>query len=603
MEHTTTTSESARALSLRGSESGDKWLEPLCGFLPFGGRPVVLRSPGCRTWPRVLRIGHCEIAFDGYFTVGGKLYLGRSRDECALIGAALVQDTRAFLSRVDNGFFNAVIHDHQLRETRFVSDAFGALPLYLARDGRALFFASTYAGLKNILGVDLVPDPVGVAELYWLGHPLGDRTSYRNVRHIPAGSILTVRWRDGTERLERYPRDEACPALPATAEELADHVVALVTAAARRLHRADARYGARLSAGTDSRLVCGLWPDNKVHAYTHGYPASAEMALAARLAQALAMPHTSVPVEGDFFTSLHAPVFDAHGITDFFHPASVPAMHRDGVELVLDGFGGDVVLGGPALKPAAASWRLMPAKARSQYNDEEIADFLLNCVRVPDDSFKPLTREACTALNENWEGVRADMVVQVRQARPRGQSFQQLCAEVLFRNRARRLVSLQGTACRPWVETIYPFLDRELVSLLGRIPEKWVANKRLYVDIYRRHLPALRTTPGALSLLPYSVPSPLHSAGRIARRGMERIGLELSRLTGGRVNPWASDGIQWRRWLVFNERFREGARRFMRPSAVFDDAVYIKTMSRPGRAAQVSGPRFMLTASFCGYYR
>lgn len=582
-------------------------VEPVCGTVPFGGQPLLFRSPRCRTWPQILRSGHCEIAIDGYFVFDGKLYLGRTPDEQAEIGSIIARDLPGFLARLDNGFFNVVVNDFRRAETRFVSATFGGLPLYLARSRDRLLFASTYAGLKHLVGAELVLDPVGLAELYWFGYQLGDRTSYRNVEHMPASSVLTVRWGDGAATRERYASELPRPTIPATRRAMAEYLVAAMTSAARRLHRADAAFGAKISAGMDSRLICGAWPDNKVRAYTHGYPHSAEVRLARKLAAALGMPHTVVPVEGDFFSVLHAPIFALHGITEFFHQALLPAMRTDRVELVLDGLAGDVLLGGLTLKrttsPARQALGLAPARVAMPRSDEEVADYILSRIRVSDEHYRPLRADAVENLAQCREEVRTDMIEEVRKARGRAESFQQLYAEVMFCNRTRRHITLQGTVCRPQVETLYPFLDRQFLCLLGRIPEEWVANKRLYVEMYSHLLPAIRPVPGIFSLLPFTVPAPMHFTGRVVRYALERAGLKVSYASRGRLNPWSADGIQWGRWLAFNAAFRDGARAFMRASAVFDERAFDAAVRAMPQGPKMSGTRFMLTASYCGHFR
>jgi asparagine synthetase B (glutamine-hydrolysing) len=609
-------STAIRPIRFRGAEPpSPRAASSLCGSVRYGWKPALVRLAQCQTWPTVIRHDRCEIAIDGYFVLDGRLRLGRLHEEQERVARAIAEDLPAFLARIDNGFFNIVVHDHARGETRFASDPFGALPLYIARRSRGLFFASTYPTLQELLGRRLEPDPVGIAELYWWGYQLGDRTSYLGVEHIPAGTILTVRWADGAETRSGYASDsaeQARPDLPATSAEMAEDLVAAMIAAQKRLHRADARYGVKLSAGMDSRLVCGTWPDAKLRAYTHGFPGSAEMRLASALARALVIPHTEVPVTGDFFTTLHAPVFESWGIAEYFHRASLPAMRRDAVELVLDGLGGDLILGGLSLKrrtsPLRQALGLAPKEALPPETDEGIADAILSRIRVPDADYRPLTAEAAARLAGSWQGIRADMIEEVRKARARTDSFHALYTEVLFRNRTRRLISLQGSSCRPQVETLYPFLDRDLFRLLGRIPEPWVANKRLYLEIYTRLLPQIRAVPGVFSLLPYTVPPSAHYAGRVVRYALERAGLQISFATGGRLHLWAADGIQWRRWLAFNKEFRQGVLSFLRASAAFDEKVFDAAFGDPAarvaaRGARVSGTRFLQTATYCGYFR
>lgn len=582
----------------------------LSGSVPFGGSPTLDKLEGAPTWPGVLRAGPCTIALDGWFVLDGRLRLGRTAEERRTIAAAIVDDLEGFLARVENGLFNIVVHDRARAETRFASDRFGALPLYLLRNPGELVFASTYAGLKALSRRPLLPDPVGIAELYWFGYPLGDRTSWLGVRQMPAATVVRVRWADGVERHSRVSDELPEPRLPASPSALAAEIVGAMSTAAQRLHRPDARYGAKVSAGMDSRLILATWPDSHVRTYTHGFAGSAEMRLAGQLASALGMPHTRVPIEGDFFTRLQLPLFEDYGLAEFFHRASLERQRADGVQLVLDGLAGDVVLGGLALKRGTSLVRqalgIAPPQRRVDESDEEVAQQILPRIRVPDAQYRPITAEAVRQLESCWAAIRADIMEEVRQVRRQAQGgtpdAHTLHAHVLFRNRTRRYISLQGTSCRPDVETLYPFLDRDVLCWLGRIPAEWAANKRLYVEIYRHFLPAVRNTPGLFSLLPYSLPRPVHYAGRMVRYGLERAGMRLSLASGGRLNWWAADSIQWRRWIAFGGELRAALREFMRPASVFDVAAFDRSYARSGAPA-ISGTRLMLTATYCGYFR
>lgn len=578
----------------------------LGGILEYGGEPRIFRSDRCALWPAPVEVGARQIFVDGYFVFDDRLSLGRSCDESMLAGLAIAESPRAFLRRVQNGFFNIVVNDRERRETRIFNDAFGALPLYLLKERDRLIFASTYAGLWELAGHACEPDPVGLAELYHFGYPLGDRTTYRGVSVLPAGSILTIGWRDGGQTIEAFEAEERSTDLPQTIGEMAQHVAEAMQAANKRLYRPEVSMAAKISAGMDSRLICATWPGEQMATYTFGFPGSAEVRIAGRLADALGMRNTFLPIEGDFFTRLHVPFFGLHGITEFFHQAALPAMKRDGVELALDGLAGDVLFGGLTLKRSQYKVRqalgLKPRFKQAPTSDEDIADDILRQIRVPDRDYRPLSADAALALENAWEAIRADMGHEVRKARARGETYDQIYTEVLFRNRTRRYISLQGTMCRPDVETLYPFLDRDLQRLRGRIPPDWVANKQLYLKLYSQQLPRIRSVPSLFSLLPFAVPVPLHHAGRIVRYGLEQAGLELDYRTGGRFGLWPANGVQWGRWLAFNDSFREGARRFMHQSPAFDAQEFARATADIARGPKMSATRFMLTASYCGHY-
>ena len=157
--------------------------------------------------------------------------------------------------------------------------------------------------------------------------------------------------------------------------------------------------------------------------------------------------------------------------------------------------------------------------------------------------------------------------------------------------------------CRPYVESLYPFLDCDVLAMRGALRPEWLANKRLYVEIYTRHMPAIRSVPGVFSLLPFTIPSNLHFPGRAVRYGIEQVGLKISYGTRDRVQPWASDAMQWARWLAFNGAFREGARSFMRGSRVYDDVAFQRDTRDIAAGPRFSATRFLATAAYCGHYK
>jgi asparagine synthetase B (glutamine-hydrolysing) len=578
----------------------------LSGVVQFGGEPRIKMFAGPATWREPIRIGSLEIAIDGHFVVGDRLYLGITPEERQYVAEQLLANPRQFLERVQNGLFNIVINDYEHRETRFYNDHYGALPLYVAQRPDRLVFASTYMGLKE-QGLDAAVDPVGAAELYWVGYQFGTRTALSNVRMLPPSSEWTVNWSNGQtvkrERPQQAPRHLNLRSLSDTAE----HVVAVMRQVGKRLHRSDTGVGLKVSAGMDSRLIGGTWPDSNVHTYTYGYPDVAEVRYSRQLAQALGMRHTFIPLEGDFFTQLQAPIFPLHGITEFFHQVALPAMQRDGVNVALDGMAGGGLVGGQSLKHGQSKWRqslgFAGAKRGAPSSDEEMAEYIFDHVRVSDAHYRPILPDAHRALKAVWSDILHDVALEVREAKTRYSAFDHIYAEVGYRNRTRRYMSLQGTVCRPYVESLYPFMDRDMLDLRNAVPPEWLANKRLYVEIYTHHLPSVRSVPGIFSLMPFTVPQALHFPGRAVRYGVEQVGLEISYRTRNRVHPWASNSVQWARWLAFNDEFRQGARRFMRDSSVFDDRAFVRDTRNVAAGPKFSATRFLITASYCGHLR
>jgi asparagine synthetase B (glutamine-hydrolysing) len=581
----------------------------LSGCIEFGRAPRLrLSSVPAATWPTLVRSGSLEIAIDGHFVVADKLFLGRTPQEGERVAEWVRADLPGFLQRIQNGYFNMIVNDHERGETHFCNDWFGGLPLYIAQQPDRLVFASTYAGLRDQGLTDQKLDPIGTAELYWVGYQLGNRTALRNVRVLPAGNLWTVRWRDGQLQVRELPQRSSPQPTLRTIDEAAEYTLATMRQANKRLYRTDVGVGIKVSAGMDSRLICGTWPDSNAHTYTYGHRQASEVRMARQLALALGMTHTFVPIEGDFFTELHASVFPLHGVTEFFHHAALPAMQRDGVTVALDGIAGGGVVGGQWSKHGQSKWRQAlglpePEQPETTLSDEEITQYVFDTIRLSDANYRPVKPDAHRELEALWPDILQDIVQEVRRSRVAFKSFDDIVTDVTFRNRTRRYISLQGLFYRPYVESLYPFLDCDMMALRGALRPEWLANKRLYVHIYTRHMPAIRSVPGIFSLLPFTIPSSLHFPGRVVRYGIEQVGLKISYGTRDRVHPWASNAVQWARWLAFNGAFREGARSFMRGSKVYDDAAFLRDTRDVATGPKFSATRFLATAAYCGHYK
>ena len=116
----------------------------MSGAIEFGHTPRLRLSPvASATWPTLVRSGSLEIAIDGHFVAADRLFLGRTPQECELVADWVRADLPGFQQRIQNGYFNMVVNDHERGETHFCNDSYGALPLYIAQQPNRIVFAST----------------------------------------------------------------------------------------------------------------------------------------------------------------------------------------------------------------------------------------------------------------------------------------------------------------------------------------------------------------------------------------------------------------------------------------------------------------------------
>ncbi len=160
-----------------------------------------------------------------------------------------------------HGMFAFAIHERDSNRLTLARDRFGIKPLYLARQGSRLRFASSLPALLAAGDVDTRIDRVALHH-YMSFHSVvpAPRTIIEGVRKLPAATVRVFE-PDGTEHdihywapvFERSPEDEA-----RSGPEWADAVLASLRRAVERRQVADVPVGVLLSGGVDSSVIVAL---------------------------------------------------------------------------------------------------------------------------------------------------------------------------------------------------------------------------------------------------------------------------------------------------------------------------------------------------------
>ncbi|MFC4159112.1 asparagine synthase (glutamine-hydrolyzing) [Chitinimonas lacunae] len=156
-----------------------------------------------------------------------------------------------------NGQFAWALYDRAAHRLLLARDPVGICPLYYTVAEGQLLFASEIKALLAHPHVIRVVDPTGLDQCLTFPGLISPTTMFQGIRSLPAGHLLILE--DG--RIETraywdldYP-EQAAREAPADWEEQLDHC--LRQAVARRLE-ADVEVGFYLSGGLDSSLIAGL---------------------------------------------------------------------------------------------------------------------------------------------------------------------------------------------------------------------------------------------------------------------------------------------------------------------------------------------------------
>jgi len=477
--------------SRRGQEklAGDKW------NLFFGHRRLAVIDLSAHAHqPMSDRRERIWITFNGEVYNFRELrevlqslhYEFKSTSDTEVVLYAYMEWGEDFVERL-NGMFALAIWDSERQEVLLARDRYGIKPLYYAQDGDLLLFASEIKPIQiarngGAGGVDLL----ALNEYLSFQNVLSDRTLFKGVRMLPAGSVMTISLRDKETKNRRYwDFDFSCPVERPTNTVITD-LGDLITQAVRRQCVSDVPIGCYLSGGMDSCTVTAIATGvfGRLASFTAGFDlseaASHEMAfdereLAERMASALQTEHYEVVLHsGDMEATLDWLIWHLEDLRvgQCYPNALVARLASKFVKVVMSGAGGDELFGG-------YPWRYAAAVGSSR--DEYIANYYRYWKRlVPDEEKHSMyTQDTAKALSRQlggrtpgehtmaaFQGVFGETVVAANQAEQIQQSLYFECKTFLH----GLLVVEDKLSMASSLETRVPFLDNELVDYACQIP-------------------------------------------------------------------------------------------------------------------------------------
>jgi asparagine synthetase B (glutamine-hydrolysing) len=247
-----------------------------------------------------------------------------------------------------NGVFGIAILDGRNQQVHLANDRFGHRLLFFWHNDDEFAFSSS---LRSILalgnGIGGRYDSRAVAELVVFERLLADRTLYRDIKRLPAGSRAT--WNGRRWEVVRYFTPRRRPISPRLGcwRDGADEL-------ARRLKRSlgkrmadGAATGLFLSGGLDSRLVLGCAP-GPLTALTFSHPGmlAREAGVAARLAAAANVRLILLERDQDYYATIARRGAELNeGLATFVGAHSIGThgvMYDEGIRVAITGDRSDV---------------------------------------------------------------------------------------------------------------------------------------------------------------------------------------------------------------------------------------------------------------------
>ncbi|HKO54629.1 MAG TPA: asparagine synthase (glutamine-hydrolyzing) [Thermoanaerobaculia bacterium] len=253
-----------------------------------------------------------------------------------------------------DGMFGLAIWDNRTSSLLLARDRAGEKPLFYARAGHELLFASELQCLLRHPSISKDLDDEALADYLRLGYVGEPRTMFRAIRRIEAGTY--VRFTDSGQEVVRYWDPAAFPIEKRAAREAVRETQRLIENAVEKQVMSDVPVGVFISGGLDSSILATLASKvigvDKVHTFSAQFTEESydESADAAVLAQRMRTRH--VPVRTDETTLLEALQAVTRGVAEpLADPAILPTFllartAREHVKVILSGEGADELFGG-----------------------------------------------------------------------------------------------------------------------------------------------------------------------------------------------------------------------------------------------------------------
>ncbi|MFW5857970.1 MAG: asparagine synthase (glutamine-hydrolyzing), partial [Planctomycetota bacterium] len=280
----------------------------------------------------------------------------------------------ADLCRRLNGMWAFALYDREARTLFLSRDRYGQKPLYYARCGEDLVFASELTALRLHPGVEATVSRRALRKYFAYGFIPAPLSLYEGVHKLPGGCLLRFDLQDHTLREEAWWRFELEPRPPEEVDEeaAAEELRELLDRAVRRRLMADVPLGIFLSGGVDSTTVAALVrrtrPDLACYSIGFDEPSFDESAPARAAAGALGVEHRLETLSlqaarellPELASGLDEPVADSSLLPTYLLCRST----RREVTVALSGDGADELFAGydPFRALRAAEWyaRLTP---------------------------------------------------------------------------------------------------------------------------------------------------------------------------------------------------------------------------------------------------
>ena len=435
---------------------------------------------------------------------------------------ALAAGDPARLARANGQFAGAVL-DASAGVVTVVCDRYGLHSFYWTQRDGLFAFASEAKALLAVPGVGRDLDPEGLAAFLLLGEHFSDTTLLSGVKVAPAAARL--RSSGGTPTIEAWWRIRYTSSVRESEHDAAaEEAGRLFRRSVARQTAGNDRIGVPLSGGLDSRICLAGVPADRardVTSFTWGDRGCLDRIFARQTARRCGVRHHDLDYRYDALVEAAdrgAWITDGlAGATDF-HILPFVGDLAASAEVILNGFAGDVLLGGNF---HWRSVRNLPPEGLA------LGTFAKRNDALSRGELDAILHPAARAAARDLPTIFSAAFLAHRQEDPLG-----TLDAFLLDSRIRRWTSFGTQLLRSRLVSRAPFYDNDFFDLVATIPPDWRTEHRFYRTVLLRTFPEVASigwqTTGAPASWPPQIFRPV---GTLARRG---LGL-VERLTRGAI--------------------------------------------------------------------
>lgn len=480
-----------------------------------------------------------------------------------------------------NGRYHVLVWARRARILNVATDRHGFKRLYRYQDSDGLHLACESKALAVLPTCSRKVDAAAVASMLSFGYYVGDLTLFQEIKLLPLACRLT--FQAGANRLQaesywQYPFDGEAES-DLSEDELAEAFHAHLLAAVRRQIRQYKNLLIPITGGLDSRTLAGLVAQSGytggVQTYSLGQRSARDVRYGRRLAKVLGFPHKVISPPPTFIADQLQPgawLFDAEiGAVYNWHMRShvEPVLRMEDAAL-LSGSYGDIMCG--AVQGFAESHEVRelsnaPMEAqdlvklylllhKQDLHLDELGAFLRpQPYRRAVDEIRSLLGETATLYA--------------------GRKSYYAMAGLDLAHHQRRYTSHLSQSVEFELPVLTPFIDRDFLDFVFKLPYRAIYGKSLYQTVIRRYFPELARIGYSDTGKPFT-PSPWHEAFHWRWQAfLARHPALLKRSWKRRASYDLSAGVYSRAWY-----FKKTLSQLDQLDAVIDSAWVIQHFSR-----------------------